>query len=67
MESAQSLAVVPFDGVDGLIARLKDPAFTEDALIPLDTDQPAGVLHAGPGGSVDIEDRWEVVGGLSMP
>jgi hypothetical protein len=61
------LAVVPFDGVDGLVARLKAPAFSEDVLIPLDTDQPAGVLHAGPGGSVDIEDRGEVVGGLSMP
>jgi len=61
------LAVVPFDGVDGLVARLKGPAFSEDVLIPLDTDQPVGVLHAGSGGSVDIEDNGEVFGGLSMP
>lgn len=61
------LAVVPFDGVDGLVARLIDTAFSEDVLIPLDTDEPAGVLHARPGGSVAIEYRGEVVGGLSMP
>jgi len=61
------LAVVPFDGIDGLVARLTDPGLSEDVLIPLDTNEPVGVLHAGPGASVAIEYDGEAFGELSTP
>jgi hypothetical protein len=62
------LAIVPFDGIDGLVARLSDPGPSEDVVISLDIDQPVGVLHTGAGSSsVDIEYNGQAVGALSTP
>jgi hypothetical protein len=61
------LAVVPFDGAEGLVARLTDPGLSEDVLIHLDTNQPVGVVHTRAGASVNIEYNAEAFGELSMP
>lgn len=60
------LAVVPFEGIEGLVARVQDSHLTTDVVVPLDTSQPVGILNTGPQASVDIEYLSQgVVGEMS--
>jgi hypothetical protein len=62
------LAVVPFESVGGLVARVTDAHLIQDVLVPLDTDEPVGIQNTGPLASVDIEYFGEtVVGSMSAP
>jgi hypothetical protein len=62
------LAVVPFESIEGLVARVTDSHLTQDVVVPLDTNQPIGIRNTGPLASVDIEYLGEtVVGSMSAP
>ncbi|HEX9864059.1 MAG TPA: hypothetical protein VGC03_03740 [Acidimicrobiia bacterium] len=62
------LAVVPFESIEGLVARVTDSDLTQDVLVPLDTDRPIGIRNTGPLASVDIEYvDGTVVGSMSAP
>lgn len=62
------LAVVPFNGAEGLTATVSDAHLTGDVLVPMDTDRPVGVLDTGPQATVTIEYYGEeVAGDMSAP
>jgi hypothetical protein len=62
------LAVVPFDGLPGLTARISEPNLAQDVVVPLNRTEPVGVLNTRPNTGVDIEYFGEeTVGGMSAP
>jgi len=62
------LAVVPFNAVEGLTAKVSDAHLTRDIVVPIDTNRPFGVLDTGPQATVTIEYFGkEVVGDMSAP
>jgi hypothetical protein len=61
------LAIVPFDGLTGLAARISDSNLVQDVVVPLDTTEPLGVLNTRPGTSVEIEYFGDPMGGVSAP
>ena len=63
----QVLAVVPFNGVEGLTARVSDANLTHDVVVPIDTNKAVGILETGPQATVIIEYFGERVGEMSVP
>lgn len=62
------LAVVPFDGEPGLVARIRQQDLSGDVLVPLDSNQPVGIRYTQPpAAGVDIEYFGEAVGSMSAP
>lgn len=61
------LAVVPFNGVEGLTATVSDANLAYDVVVPIDTNQPVGVLDTGPQATVTVEYFGEWVGEMSAP
>lgn len=61
------LAVVPFNGAEGLTARVSDANLAHDVVVPIDTNQPVGVLDTGPQATVTVEYFGEWVGEMSAP
>ena len=61
------LAVVPFHSIDNLKARVSDPNLTHDVVVPIDTNEPVGILDTGPQATVTIEYFGEWVGEMFAP
>jgi hypothetical protein len=62
------LAVVPFNGAEGLTATVSDAHLTHDVVVRMDTNTPVGILDTGPQATVTIEYLGEdVVGDMSAP
>lgn len=61
------LAVVPFDGLAGLTARISDPNLARDVVIPLDRIEPVGLVNTRPIAGVAVEYLGEPIGSMSAP
>jgi hypothetical protein len=61
------LAVVPFDGAPGLVARFENVYADQSLLVPLDTRDPIGLSQVQPGTTAIIEYAGEQIGRTSLP